>query len=88
MALRRERENKTVSAAALGAGFRELGSAFFISTHHLMPCLCLAGGAGFLSPIHVSLTTMAVSGSMRGRSTKCWHILGPCRVGTLCFPQE
>lgn len=40
MALWRERENKTVSAAALRAGYGELGSAYsisFISTHQLMP---------------------------------------------------
>lgn len=46
MALRRERENKTVSAAALGAGSRELSSAFsFISTPSAdaLPLSCRRG---------------------------------------------
>lgn len=49
------------AAAAPGSSPNRCGFGF-------IPCLCLPGGAGFLSPTHGSSTATAVSGSTRGRS--------------------
>lgn len=49
-------------------------------------CLCLSGGAGFLSPTPESSTAMAARGSTQGRNIRwvlCWVCpYAPLRVGS------